>query len=113
MPQKFYRTRHQIDHIVAQQHKGKSSLDNLALACFPCNNHKGPNLSGIDPASGKVVRLFHPRRDQWGRHFRWDGPRLIGKTAAGRATVELLAINHPDYLSVRAGLIAEGAFPAR
>jgi len=45
MPQAFYRTRHQIDHIIADQHKGATTLDNLALACLPCNNHKGPNIS--------------------------------------------------------------------
>jgi hypothetical protein len=95
MAQAFYRSRHQIDHIVARQHGGRTSLDNLALACFPCNNHKGPNLSGIDPDRGEMVRLFHPRRDTWSRHFRWEGARLVGKTAVGRTTIEVLAINHP------------------
>jgi hypothetical protein len=113
MPQAFYGTRHQIDHVIAEQHKGPTTLDNLALACFPCNNHKGPNLSSVDPLTGKVVRLFNPRRDRWARHFAWDGPRLLGKTARGRATIELLAINHPDYVAVREALIAEGVFPPR
>jgi len=113
MPQAFYRTRHQIDHIIAQQHQGKTSFENLALAYFPCNNHKGPNLSGIDPVSGKMVRLFNPRRDQWKNHFRWDGPRLVGKTAIGRATVEVLAINHPNYVAARVELINEGVFPPK
>jgi hypothetical protein len=112
MPQAFYRTRHQIDHIIAEQHRGPTSLENLALACLPCNNHKGPNLSGIDPVSQKMVRLYHPRRDKWGRHFSWDGPRLVGKTPIGRATIEVLAINHPDSIAVRESLIAEGVFPA-
>ena len=35
----------------------------------------------------------------------------IGLTAIGRTTVELLAINHPDYVFLREALIAEGAFP--
>src|SRR5271165_4288477 len=37
--------------------------DNLALACYHCNAHKGPNLSALDPESGALVRLFNPRLD--------------------------------------------------
>jgi hypothetical protein len=48
----------QIDHIVAEQHGGITALDNLALACPHCNRYKGPNIAGLDPASGKLVRLF-------------------------------------------------------
>jgi hypothetical protein len=40
----------------------------LALACCYCNRYKGPDLSGIDPNSGEVVPLFHPRRQQWDEH---------------------------------------------
>ena len=42
-----------------------------------------------------IVPLFHPRRDEWNQHFAWspDGLRLIGITAVGRATIELLDIN--------------------
>ncbi len=39
-------------HIVASQHLGATTVDNLALSCPFCNRHKGPNLVGIDPASG-------------------------------------------------------------
>jgi hypothetical protein len=113
MPQTFYRTRHQIDHIIAEQHGGPTTLDNLALACLPCNNHKGPNISGINFATHRIVRLFNPRKDRWGRRFAWDGPRLRGKTAIGRATIEVLAINHPDFVAVREALILEGTFPPR
>jgi hypothetical protein len=31
--------------------------ENLAFACYHCNLHKGPNLSGIDQDSGALVRL--------------------------------------------------------
>src|SRR4051812_6295048 len=96
MPQAFYRTRHQIDHIIAEQHGGPTTIDNLALAFLTCNNYKGPNISGINPLTRRIVRLYHPRKDRWGRHFAWGGARLRGKTAIGRATIEVLAINHPD-----------------
>ena len=101
----------QIDHIIARKHGGPSSEDNLALACFYCNTHKGPNVAGIDPDSGEVVRLFHPRRDEWAEHFFWDGAMLGAGTPVGRTTIHVLRINDPDYVAVRGALLAEGAFP--
>jgi hypothetical protein len=35
----------------------------------------------------------------------------VGRTVIGRATVTLLAVNHPDYVHLRESLIAEGTFP--
>jgi hypothetical protein len=58
-----------------------------------------------------MVRLFNPRRDRWADHFEWIGAILHGRTPVGRATVELLAINHPDYIVLRETLRAEGVFP--
>jgi hypothetical protein len=52
----------------------------LALACFACNNHKGPNIAGVDQNTGDVIRLFHPRRDNWEEHFEWRGASLVGRT---------------------------------
>jgi len=62
-----------VEHIVARQHGGGDDSGNLALACYHCNAHKGPNLSGLDPESGALVRLFHPRQDQWDEHFERNG----------------------------------------
>lgn len=112
MPQSAYRFRFPIDHIIARQHGGPTTPSNLALACLRCNGHKGPNLTGIDPTSGQLARLFHPRRDRWSRHFRWRGAVLVGRTAIGRATVVVLNINHPDAVAVRKSLMEEGAFPS-
>jgi len=100
-----------VEHIVAQQHDGSDDADNLALACHHDNEHKGPNLSGIDPETGKVVRLFHPRRQRWSRHFCLEGPVIIGRTQCGRATVAVLALNAPDRVQLRAELIAAGVYP--
>jgi hypothetical protein len=58
-----------------------------------------------------MVPLFHPRRDNWHEHFEWNGTLLVGRTPAGRATVALLAINHPDYILLRESLMVEGSFP--
>jgi hypothetical protein len=74
LPQAFSSTRFQIDHIIAEQHGGRTIASNLALACLADNNHKGPNLAGTDPKTGKRAWLFNPRRQKWSRHFRWQGP---------------------------------------
>ena len=103
----------EIDHIIAEKHGGLTKEDNLALACFYCNSYKGPNIAGIDPVSGRIVRLYHPRKDRWGRHFRWEGALLVGWTATARATIAVLAINDTDAVTVRAALIDEGVFPPR
>jgi hypothetical protein len=113
LPQVLSSTLHQIDHVIAEQHGGKTQLDNLALACFACNHHKGPNLAGIDPKTGRRTWLFNPRRHTWQRHFRWNGPVLVGRTPVGRATIEVLAINLAHRVAQRAALIAEGSFPPR
>jgi hypothetical protein len=98
-----------IDHVIARQHGGSTVLSNLALSCLHDNSHKGPNIAGIDPLTKKLTRLFNPRRHKWARHFRWDGPYLVGTTAIGRATVFVLAMNHPDAVQVRQALIEEGS----
>jgi hypothetical protein len=112
MPQSFYPTvTFPIDHVVARQHGGPTVLGNLALSCLHCNSHKGPNIAGLDPRTRKITSLFNPRRHKWERHFRWEGPYLVGRTAVGRTTVAVLDLNHPDAVEVRQALMAEGLFP--
>jgi hypothetical protein len=113
MPQEYDALPFEIEHIIAKQHRGKTVLANLALACFADNHHKGPNLAGIDPQTRKLTPLFHPRRNKWERHFRWDGPFLVGRTAVGRVTVAVLAMNAAHRVALRASLIEEGVFPPR
>ncbi len=102
---------HHIEHIVAKQHGGSDEADNLALACHRCNLRKGPNLTGIDPSSGELVPLFHPRRDEWDRHFRLRGVHIEGITPVGRATVHVLAMNHARRLELRTELMIRGELP--
>ena len=111
MPQSLTDAGHEVDHIIAEKHRGSTTPENLALACFPCNNHKGPNIAGVDPDSGQVTRLFHPRQDCWSEHFAWHGPVLVGLTRIGRATVDVLEINLRHRLVHRDALIEEGVFP--
>ncbi|HYL78343.1 MAG TPA: HNH endonuclease [Bryobacteraceae bacterium] len=102
---------HHVEHITAKQHGGLDEPANLALACHRCNLRKGPNLTGIDPLTGEVVPLFHPRSDAWGDHFRIDGVRIEGITATGRTTVQVLAINDARRLELRTELLVQGNFP--
>jgi hypothetical protein len=111
LPQGFSSTRFQIDHVIAEQHGGRTVASNLALACLADNNHKGPNLAGIDPKTGRKAWLFNPRRHRWSRHFRWQGPLLVGRTPVGRVTVAVLAMNLPVRVAQRAALMTEGLFP--
>jgi hypothetical protein len=100
-----------VEHIVAKQHGGGNGLENLSLACDRCNAYKGPNLAAIDPPSGVVVTLFHPRRDQWQEHFALHGAEIIGLTPRGRATLRLLQMNDHWRLFVRAELLGFGEIP--
>jgi hypothetical protein len=111
MKQTFSLLPFEIDHIIAQKHGGKTIASNLALSCFYDNSFKGPNVAGVDPRTGRLSRLFHPRRHQWRHHFRWDGAYLVGRTAIGRATIEVLRINHPLRVAQREALIDAGLFP--
>ena len=54
---------HEPDHVISIKHGGPTEETNLAWACFLCNRFKGSDIASIDPNSGQVVRLFHPRGD--------------------------------------------------
>ncbi len=97
-----------IEHIIARKHGGKSKMENLAWSCIFCNLYKGPNLTSFDPDTGKLTRLFHPRRDRWIEHFRLNGARIQGLTAVGRTSVWLLEMNSEVLLHLRATLLREG-----
>lgn len=111
MRQEFDELTFQIEHVIPRKHHGQDTAENLALACFACNNHKGTNLSGLDPETSEMTRLFHPRRDDWGEHFEWKEGWLGGRTAIGRTTIDVLAINLPHRWELRVALIEEGVFP--
>ncbi len=110
LPADFHPGPFEIEHVIPKQHGGKTTPGNLALACLRCNRHKGPNLAGFDPATSrrKLIRRFNPRRHLSGWHFRWDGPILRGRTAIGRATIEVLAMNEATRVELRGELLEEG-----
>jgi len=103
--------RFQVEHIIPVKHGGADGLHNLALACYFCNTHKSSNLTGIDSRTGRIARLFNPRRQRWERHFRWRGAKVIGLTPVGRATIAVFGMNLPDRIALRETLIELGQWP--
>lgn len=94
-----------IEHIVPRKHGGTDDLENLGIACERCNSFKGPNLTGIDPDSGKIERLFDPRHQEWAEHFALRGVLILGLTPIGRTTIEVLKMNEQRRVQLRATLI--------
>jgi hypothetical protein len=103
----------ELDHIVPKSKGGTDDEENLWLACHSCNLFKGDQTHGRDPLTGRRVRLFNPRRQQWKQHFRWsdDGAFIIGRTAYGRATVAALNLSNLVAVTVRRNWIAAGWHP--
>jgi len=90
-----------IEHIVPKSRGGLSTLENLAW-CFPsCNLHKADRSDVVDPDSKNLVPIFHPRRDEWKDHFRWNGYQLRGRTPSGRATILALKLNNDRRILIR------------
>jgi HNH endonuclease len=102
---------HVPDHIIAVKHRGKTVLSNLAWACAVCNGFKGSDLASIDWNTGRIARLFHPRKDAWEDHFELVGSRILGRTRIGRATAMMLNFNGNQQLALRKLLIHLGIYP--
>lgn len=73
LPLKYAYHPHEIDHIFAEKHGGLTASENLCLACIDCNRHKGSDICSLDPSTGEVVALYHPRRQNWYDHFQLLG----------------------------------------
>ncbi|HVA48538.1 MAG TPA: HNH endonuclease signature motif containing protein [Pirellulales bacterium] len=109
MPQSGVDIRFHVEHIIARQHRGDDSLNNLALACDRCNFLKGPNIASTDE-DGTVTRLFHPRQDAWDDHFCLVDAEIVGITPIGRATARLFEMNAPRRWQLRASLLEAGTW---
>ena len=97
-------TPHQVDHILSQKHAGSSDPGNLAWACVRCNAWKGSDISSIDPQTGELVALFHPRRHRWIDHFELRGHTIEPITPIGKVTVRLLRLNSDQRVAERRAL---------
>jgi hypothetical protein len=101
LPQRGQEATFHVDHIVPRSARGRTRADNLALACVSCSLRKEARRSAVDPATRRTVPLFHPRRQAWHDHFRWEGVQIVARTPTGRATVSALLMNRPLILAIR------------
>jgi hypothetical protein len=99
--ERFTLAEHEIDHVIAVKHGGQSAPENLALCCTVCNRFKGSDIASIDPETGQLTPLFHPRLDRWDDHYTFRDGEIVGVTATGRVTVSLLRMNRPTRVKER------------
>jgi hypothetical protein len=94
---------HQVDHVIAEKHGGKTTEENLALSCSLCNQAKGSDIASIDSETGDVIRLYNPRQDRWQENFQIEESNgvIYPLTSIGRVTIQLLKINRSAYLPYR------------
>lgn len=101
----------QIDHIISLKHFGLTTASNLAFACSLCNQNKGSNIATIMLDSGRMVRLFNPRKDKWRTHFDLLNGQILAKTRIGIATIHVLDLNNLDRVLLRKVLEEVGRYP--
>jgi hypothetical protein len=103
----------EIEHILPRTAGGTDDETNLWLACRLCNCYKADQTYASDPQTGRVVELFHPRKDRWAEHFQWspDGTQIAGRTPCGRATVAALQLNSLVATTVRRYWVQAGWHP--
>jgi HNH endonuclease len=101
----------EIDHIISLKHRGQTELENLALACQPCNRNKGSDLGSISEISKMLIRFFNPRNDVWSEHFRLNSDAEIEPlTEIGEVTANIFGFNDLERIAERKGLIEIGRY---
>jgi hypothetical protein len=102
-----------VDHIVPLAEGGNTEDDNLCLASAWCNSYKWAKTRGSDPVSGRTVELYNPRTQTWSQHFRWsdDSLTIVGLTAIGRATIDVLRMNNEYIIPARRHWVEAGWHP--
>jgi hypothetical protein len=100
-----------VDHVIPMAQQGRTTFENLALACVSCSLRKGARITTTDPETQADVTLFNPRTERWAEHFRWEGVSVVGLTPTGRATVEALNLNRPVIQAIREEEAARGRHP--
>ena len=104
-----------FDHIIPLSKGGTSELLNIARCCGRCNGFKTDNTQYFDPLTGLLSSLFNPRISLWTEHFQWseDDLLILGQTAIGRATTELLQLNRENVVNMRLLLKNAGLHPPK
>lgn len=103
----------EFEHITPSSAGGESVFGNICLACPTCNRYKADRTTAVDPHAQETVLLFHPRRDAWTVHFKWneDATEIISVTTTGRATIAASRMNRPQLIRVRRMWVAMGEHP--
>jgi hypothetical protein len=112
-PEVIFNLPFEVEHIIPTSQGGLDDESNLALACRACNVFKSDQQTGLDEASGSVVRLFHPRDDRWDEHFRveaGDGA-IVGLTPVSRVTIACLRMNREIQREARRSWMRLALFP--
>jgi len=101
---------HDPDHIIAIEHGGPTTSENMAYACFDYNRAKGSDIASTDRETGSLTPLFSPRTQLWGEHFRHNSLVIEAHTAIRRVTVRLLRMNLPVRVAIRESLVRAGHY---
>jgi len=112
-PEQVFNFAFEVEHVEPRSAGGGDSSDNLALACASCNSYKAVARSGRDKDTGQRSLLFHPRRDRWSDHFRFDSETGLvqGTTPKGRVTVAQLKMNPKFQIRARQQWIQLEIYP--
>jgi len=112
-PERIFNFAFEVEHIQPRSAGGGDASDNLALACESCNLYKSAATSGWDEDIGQIVPLFHPRRDRWNDHFRFNSETGLvqGTTPIGRVTVAQLKMNSGFQIRARQQWIQLEIYP--
>ena len=103
---------HEVDHVLPIKHGGITTIENLAVACWRCNRHKGTDVGSFDfETDGALTRFFNPRKDVWTEHFQvLESGEVKSVTAEARVTVKILQINGAERIEERRELIEAGLY---
>jgi hypothetical protein len=102
-----------MEHIIPSHLGGSNEIDNLALCCQGCNNHKFTKVGLFDKVMNEFIPFFHPRQDIWTEHFNWseDFMLIIPLTKKGEVTLEVLKMNRQQVVNWRMAILSIGKHP--
>lgn len=101
----------EIDHVLSVKHGGLTESENLALACQPCNRHKGSDIGSISANTGEFIRFYNPRIDVWSHHFRLDDSGILETLSeVGQVTAAIFRFNDFERVHERLGLMELGNY---
>jgi HNH endonuclease len=102
-----------MEHIQPRSLGGSDLPDNLAAACYRCNEFKGSKVNLIDSVTNELTPLFNPRLNIWHENFSWVnyGTIIEGISLVGSVTIIALRLNNLDIVTARALWIEVGWHP--